>query len=141
MKALLKSIRSDHRNPHIEEVRDTFDLWRAARQKKGPLPEELWSSAVALCDRHSLSEVSQALRLNYSDLRKRVNGRNGSGKTGIPEISFFDVTNSYKAESSGNASECSMEIRDGDGFSLKMQCRGEAGVDIEAICRLILDRR
>lgn len=141
MKALLKSSREDQINQPIEDVRDTFDLWRAARQKKGPLPEELWSSAVALCARHSLSQVSQALRLNYSDLQKRVNGRNGSGKAHIPEITFVDVINSCKAESSGRVSECSLEIRDPEGFSLKMQCRGEAGVDLVALCRLIMDRR
>lgn len=142
MKALFEPSRKDMAIESIADVRKTFSLWRSARQKKGRLPEELWSSAVALCSRHSISEVSQALRLNYSDLQRRVNGRNGgSGKTRIPEITFVDVIGSCKAETSGSISECLLEVRDPDGFSMKMHCRGEAGVDLVSLCRIFMESR
>jgi hypothetical protein len=141
MKSLCKLSMQDQTIQPISDVRETFDLWRAARQKKGPLPEELWSSAVALCARHSISEVSQALRLNYTDLQNRVNGRNGSVKTKIPKVTFVDVNNPCQTESSGRGSECLLEIRDAEGFSVKMHCRGEACVDLVSLCRIIIDRR
>jgi len=141
MKSLCNLSRKDQTIQPIADVREAFEIWRAARQKRGPLPEELWSSAVALCARHSITDVSQALRLNYTDLQKRVNGKKGSVKTHIPKVTFVDVNNPCQTESSGRVSECLLEIRDAEGFNVKMHCRGEACVDLVSLCRIIIDRR
>jgi hypothetical protein len=125
----------------IEAVREAFSDFRATRKKKGPLPAELWSSAVSLCSRHSVSVVSHALGLNYSDLRQRVDGGNGYRASCVSGMTFLDVIHPGKADLSGGESECSLEVRDQDGFSLKMQCRGDIGVNLVSLCRLIMDRR
>lgn len=133
----------------LEAVRADFEHWRATRKKFGPIPEELWSAAVDLTESHPVTKVSQALRLNYTDLRKRVRSGvkvklkerscpSGTVKSGsLSFVDLFDVRNHTSKESN---SECSMEIRDGS-FRLKMQCRGEAGVDLLELCRIVIGSR
>lgn len=60
-------------NPTIDSVRQQFQDWRSSRIKRAPIPEHLWQSAVALCRVHSISHVSQRLRLSYADLKERLN--------------------------------------------------------------------
>lgn len=56
----------------IEDVRKQFEQWRQTRKKRGVIPDHLWGAAVALSKYHSPSKISQALRLDYSDLKKRI---------------------------------------------------------------------
>lgn len=57
----------------VENVRLQFQVWRSSRIKQAPIPEHLWQAAIALCRDHSVSHVSQRLRLSYADLKKRLN--------------------------------------------------------------------
>lgn len=58
--------------PTLEAVRHRFETWRKRKGSRGPIPESLWHEAVGLCQQHSISEVSRALRLNYNVLKDRV---------------------------------------------------------------------
>jgi hypothetical protein len=58
--------------PSLEGVRDRFELWRKTKQVGSRIPDALWQAAVALCQDHSVLQVSRGLRLNYSDLKHRV---------------------------------------------------------------------
>ena len=121
------------------------------RTKHGPIPEELWKSAVNLCTRYTLSRVSQDLRLNYTDLRnqvlqinpsllsKKVKKASRNCQTSSPAI--MDISLIGDPPPIKLMPECSMEIRDRDGFSMKMHCRGEAGVDVLELCRIVMDSR
>jgi len=125
----------------IEEVREAFELWRAARKKQGPFPPELWSSAVSLCKRYTKSEVCKALRLSYSDLNKQVNKRQSHENSHLPENAFFDLTQCIPMRSVSSEAECFLEIHESDGFSLKLHSRGELGLDIVSLCRIIKNVR
>lgn len=58
--------------PTLEEVRHGFEMWRKDRRTRGPIPEDLWRAAVEQCESHSVYKVSRALRVNFTDLRSRV---------------------------------------------------------------------
>ena len=58
--------------PTLEEVRHGFEMWRKDRRSRGPIPEDLWRAAVEQCESHSVYKVSRALRVNFTDLRSRV---------------------------------------------------------------------
>lgn len=60
-------------DPTIDRVQQQFQDWRSSRIKQAPIPENLWQAAIALCRDHSISHVSQRLRLSYADLKKRLN--------------------------------------------------------------------
>jgi|APLow6443716910_1056828.scaffolds.fasta_scaffold291226_1 hypothetical protein len=59
--------------PTIESIEQQFQTWRSTRSRRETIPQHLWLSAIALCRVHSISHVSQRLRLSYTDLRKRLN--------------------------------------------------------------------
>jgi hypothetical protein len=56
----------------IAEVRARIDRWRRSRAKRGAMPEELWTDAVALGERHGVYPMSQQLGLSYDRLKLRV---------------------------------------------------------------------
>lgn len=59
--------------PHnLEDLRFQLDQWRSERRKGTRIPAHFWQEATVLARLHGLSRVSNALGLNYSDLRKRL---------------------------------------------------------------------
>lgn len=56
----------------IEDVKYQFKNWRKTREKRCPIPEELWNAAVRLTQDYSVSHVARTLRLNYTRLKQRV---------------------------------------------------------------------
>jgi hypothetical protein len=60
-------------HPAIENVRQQFQNWRSTRNRREPIPDQLWEAATELCRVHSISHVSQCLKLSYTDLKKRLN--------------------------------------------------------------------
>ncbi len=56
----------------IEKIKKQFEDWRKNRLKRDRIPEELWEAAIGLYPEYRIYEISQALRLNYSRLKKRI---------------------------------------------------------------------
>jgi hypothetical protein len=65
------SVTDNH--PTLESIGQQFQTWRSTRSRREPIPQHLWQAAIALCRIHSISLVSQRLRLSYTDLKKRLN--------------------------------------------------------------------
>ena len=58
--------------PSLHDVRMLFETWRTTRQYRCRIPDQLWAAATTLSSSYPLSKISTTLRLNYSDLKKRV---------------------------------------------------------------------
>ncbi len=58
--------------PTLEEVQRKFNGWRKTRKRRGPIPPRLWDAAVILAGRYSTHKISITLRLNYTQLQKRI---------------------------------------------------------------------
>ena len=58
--------------PDLQEVKSKFDSFRADRQGKKELPENLWSEAVALLDHYPFQQVWRELRLKPEYLKRRA---------------------------------------------------------------------
>ena len=59
--------------PDIEETRNQLIHWRESKKSaREPIPERLWEQARDLANKYSINEVSKHLRLNYTDLKKRL---------------------------------------------------------------------
>jgi hypothetical protein len=65
----------------LDEVVMKFDQWRATREKRGPIPDELWALVSPLEKKYSLSKMTQALRLNSTQLKQGLS----SVKTSPPQ--------------------------------------------------------
>ena len=76
----------------LQDVRAQFERWRRERAGKDRIPETLWEAAVRISSSHSLHHVSRALRLNHSDLKKRVNDQKAVGvERRVAPVRFVEV--------------------------------------------------
>lgn len=58
----------------LQLLAERLKAWRATRQPRQRIPEELWNAAAHLAGVHGLSRTATALKLAYYDLRRRVTG-------------------------------------------------------------------
>ena len=152
MKKLTETTKRDgQQTESLEKVREQFEAYRINREKFGPLPADMWEAAVRLCSTYPLSKVSKELRLNYSDLLRRVRAAEGSGNSpakhprkcvqGVHQVEFIDLFRTGSHIQPNPQSECIFEIRERDGISLKVHCRGKSNIDILSLCRLFMENR
>ena len=116
----------------LEEVHRRFQRWRDTRTKRRErIPPELWQMAVDLLDQYNLNQVSRALKLNYTDLKKRRDaGFRGldshKAPTGVvAETGFVELP--IKDPLARGDVDCVLDLEDTDGRKLKMTIRGGAG--------------
>jgi hypothetical protein len=59
-------------SPTLEEVRKRFETWRRGKKPRSHIPKSLWAAAVEVCIDQPIYQVSRALGLNYTELKRRV---------------------------------------------------------------------
>tara|TARA_R110002110_G_scaffold414387_2_gene644256 strand:- start:1173 stop:1556 length:384 start_codon:yes stop_codon:yes gene_type:complete len=59
----------------LEAVRIEIEHWRGTREKTGRIPNRIWSQAIRLLDKHSMSEICRALRLSHTQLKNKIKQR------------------------------------------------------------------
>jgi len=65
----------------LEEVREAFELWRASRLKRGPIPESLWLMVQELRPHYKKSRITKALRINGAQLELGCQKHSADKKT------------------------------------------------------------
>ncbi len=114
-------------NPDLEAVRYQFATWRENKKnRREAIPEELWESAKKLTKNYSINEVSKCLRLNFSDLKKRVFGKNYQAVSKKKPAPFIELP----SEKLFTQSECIIEMEDKNGCRMKMCFRGDTNFDL-----------
>jgi hypothetical protein len=58
----------------VPQLQAQLEEFRATHPRRTKLPELLWQSAVKLARRHGVYAVAHPLRLDYTKLKKQVNG-------------------------------------------------------------------
>jgi hypothetical protein len=58
----------------IERLQRQLDEFRSTRPHRTKLPETLWQAAVELARQHGVYSVAHPLRLDYTGLKKRLDG-------------------------------------------------------------------
>ena len=61
------------------------DEFRSSRPHRTRLPETLWQSAVELAMQYGLHPVAHPLRLDYTQLKKRLEGVDGPQEKAAPQ--------------------------------------------------------
>jgi hypothetical protein len=121
--------------PTLEKVQKQFETWRNTRKIRGPIPEELWESAIKLSKDYSIGKISRALRLSHSDLKERVGAPNSKNTFGGDLATHFvevNVTDPlYRVE-------CRVEMEDHKGARMKMYMKGR--VDAEELARIFWEK-
>jgi hypothetical protein len=119
-------------NSAIEEVRSRFEAWRSQRKARSKIPEALWQAAIELCETHSAYEVSRALRLNYNDLRSRIE----TEKAKAPAAGYSTEFVELDLRQSVSCSECTLEMEAANGAKMKMHFRGQSPCDPLQMARI-----
>ena len=115
------------KNSTLEEIRDQFETWRKTREKRTTIPDVLWEAAISLSPRYSLCQVSKALRLNYSDLKLRVQASQSFLQSSpVIDPAFIDLG----LKNPIFPAECTIEMEDQNGAKMRMYFKGEAGLDL-----------
>ena len=70
----------------VGELLAQVETWRRTREKRGPMPEELWSEAVVLAKEHGTCRIARAVGIDYASLRGRLQ-RSGTAPTRQDESS------------------------------------------------------
>lgn len=122
----------------LDAVQNKFETWRASRTKKRQhIPDELWKAAKDLTRTHSINQVAKALRLNYTDLKKRISPKVEPPSVKSPPPSFikFDI------EPPLTQKECIIEMEDGNGAKMKMAFRGQTNHDLIELSKAFWNNR
>jgi len=104
--------------PDIEVVRKRFEEWRKTRRRGTKIPEDLWAAAVNLANTHSLTEICQWLRVEYNQLKKRIEDNQGivqSSSAGFVELNLSNMM---------PGPECIIEVERSDGARMRMSVKG-----------------
>ena len=122
----MKTLAASSKKTAIEKVRKQFEQWRKTREEREMIPDRLWEKAVSLYPQYPASQISKALRLNYHNLKQRID--NQSTDPCLPAQPFFiDVGVSEKISPS---CECIVEIAHSNGARIRMQLTGPNGINL-----------
>jgi len=121
--------------PTLDEVKNQLENWRKNKKNhREPIPKKLWQTAADLARKHSINEVSKALRLSYADLKERVYGHSIlKHKTKEKLASFIEL----KCNSSLSEQETTVDIENKKGCKMRICLKGSADIEtlIKTFCQ------
>ena len=108
-------------SPTLEEVRSRFETWRSRKKAGSAIPKALWEAAVSQCKNHTILEVSRSLRLNYNDLKNRLQElREKALPWTVGRMEFVELG----IEGTSKPPECIVELEAANGAKLKLHYLG-----------------
>jgi hypothetical protein len=103
----------------IEQLQRRLEEFRSTRPHRTKLPETIWEAAVELARAHGLYAVAHPLRLDYTQLKKRLGGVvTVSGKATAP--AFVELMTSHPAA----MAECVIEFASSTGSKMRIEWKG-----------------
>ena len=108
--------------------------WRAKRRPGQHIPEELWQAAILLAGDHGLSPTSSALKLNYYDLRRRLNGCSPGEKQKSSKPVFVELP----PPSAGSVNPVTLEFVRPCGSQLTIHLPGAMSADLLPLVQTLL---
>jgi hypothetical protein len=136
----------------LERLRRRFERYRRNRKVHSPIPEVLWAAAARAAGTFGISRIAKALRLNYYDLKKRVE-RNVTGALGAskPKASQFielfspaadgRSTPSVQAFLPAGGCDCTVELEDACGAKMRIHLQSTEPPDLAELGRDFWSRR
>ena len=113
----------------FEPVLRSLAAWRKKRESGARIPERVWKKAVELAEVHGVAKTAKTLRLDFYDLRRRVEER-GAGRPGEEsEGGFVEVLPGGLLA----GPECLIEIEDPRGRRLRVSLSGRGTVEAASV--------
>ncbi|MEE9161491.1 MAG: hypothetical protein V3U35_00840 [Candidatus Neomarinimicrobiota bacterium] len=115
----------------IDRVRQRLERWRRTRKKRSRIPEGLWNAAVQLAGRYGVNKTAQSLRLNYYELKKRLDAAPRAAPVGREPIASF-----VELASPALVPECLVELESPSGTKMRIHLKGTAAPDLALLSSL-----
>ena len=112
----------------VKPARRQLETWRKTRQHGERIPERLWISLVTLARAHGVSPVSQALRLDYYALKRRVLESEPVRKSRLKALAPF--VELPLIGQPGTSPRCTVELAKSTGATLTIRWEGQAALDV-----------
>jgi len=110
----------------VAAVRRRIEHWRRVREKRSPMPEELWTAAVSLAREHGLYRVVRALGVNYETLKARAGRLASDGAEAANGCGGFVELNGGHLVGRSPGAGSVVELSGADGAKLTIRLAGDA---------------
>jgi hypothetical protein len=117
----------------LKEAQERFDQWRNSQTGRRPIPEPLWVLASELARQHGVFRTAQALRLDYTTLKRRSAG---SASTGRPKLAAQPAFVELISSSSAHSCECIIEV-EGPRGRMRVEWKGSTAPDLAGLSRAL----
>ena len=114
----------------IAQLQRQLDQFRSTQPHRTKLPEALWQSAIELAREHGLYSVARPLRLDYTQLKKRLSGVVAVSRKAAPPA-FVELITAPPAA----VSECVVEFESAIGSKMRIQLKGSSTPDWTSLLR------
>lgn len=136
----------------LERLRRRFERYRRSRKVRSPIPEGLWNAAAKMAGTFGIHRTCKALRLNYYDLKKRVEQK----ASAVPATSeseaarFIELlapadhgrpTPSVQAWRPAGGCDCTVELEDACGAKMRIHLQSTEPPDLAELGRDFWSRR
>ena len=95
----------------LAAVARALEIWRKTRKHRQSIPESLWKQIAGVARHHGVSPVSQALRLDYYSLKRRV--EESAGAPDFVEVKMVPTPEDH--------SGCTVQLEDEQGRKLLLR--------------------
>jgi hypothetical protein len=108
----------------IEQLQRQLDEFRSTRPHRTKLPETLWQAAVELARQHGVYSVAHPLRLDYTGLKKRLDGVPDHKKKAA-KPAFVELITKHSA----TMADCVIEFESSVGSKMRIQWKASTAPD------------
>ena len=107
----------------IEQLQRQLDEFRSTQPHRTKLPEKLWQAAVELARHQGVYRVAHPLRLDYVELKKRLDGLYPKEKRAKP--AFVELNTDHSA----TMADCVIEFESSIGSKMRIQWKASTAPD------------
>lgn len=125
------------RVPTLDEARSRFEQWRRTRRGKTPIPDELWSAAIAVARRDGVNPTAVALRLDGGKLKRRMAAPGRSFRK-APPAAFVELLAPNQSHSGTHLPEYTPELEGRNG-KLRIHCQATTAAELAVLSRSLWD--
>jgi hypothetical protein len=121
-----KQFPAENANHQINHLRKLLNAWRKTHRPRSRLPGRLWKAAVRVAGKYGVNKTAKALRLDYYDLKRRLDDGN---VTRGPSPSFIELS----PPASESIPECVIELEHRSGAKMRIHIKGMGMPDLDAL--------
>ena len=134
-------------DPRLADAAAALAEWRNIRPRNAGarIPEELWSRAIELAERHGIAKVAVALKLDYTSLKRRLTATTtatekrpaGGERPSPPSPDFVELDFGLPLA----APACILILSDRHGRALRIELPRAGSRDIAEVARSLWQTR